>query len=118
MIRNWLLLGIAIAVEMIGFYALESSDGLTRTIPTITTFVAFSLTYWALARIMKLLPLGVVYALWSGCTIVLTAVMDLVVFGQQLALAQILGIVCIVSGVVWVNLSLSEDAEKPSDSVR
>jgi small multidrug resistance pump len=119
LIRNWLLLGLAIAAEMFGFYALEISDGLTQTIPAVTVFVAFSLTYWLLARIMKRLPLGVVYALWSGCTIVLTALMDLVLFGQQLALAQVLGIACVVFGVVWLNLSLSDnDKERSSDSVQ
>ena len=118
MIRNWLLLGLAIAVEMLGFYALEISDSLTQTTPTVTVFVAFSLTFWLLARVMKQLPLGVVYALWSGCTIVLTALMDLVIFGQQLALPQVLGIVCVVSGVVWLNLGLSgNDEERSSDSV-
>lgn len=53
------------------------------------------------------LPLGVVYALWSGCTTVLTSLMDLIVFGQQLAFGQVLGIGLIVLGTAWLHLSLS-----------
>ena len=70
-------------------------------------FATFSLTFWLLARIMRRLPLGVVYALWSGCTTVLTSVMDRVVFGQELVFAQVLGIALIVAGTVWLNLGLS-----------
>lgn len=105
--RNWLLLGLAIALEIFGFYALEVSEGLSRVVPTVMVFATFSLTFWLLARVMKRLPLGAVYALWSGGTTVLTSVMDLVVFGQQLVFGQVLGIAFIVVGTVWLNLSLS-----------
>lgn len=117
--RNWLLLGLAIVLEMFGFYALEASDGLRLVVPTALVFAAFSVTFWLLARVMRRLPLGVVYALWSGCTIVLTSLMDLVVFGQQLSFGQMLGISLVVVGVVWLNLDLSHgrDGEQSSSRV-
>lgn len=105
--RNWLLLGLAIVLEIFGFYALDISEGLSRVAPTVVVFATFSLTFWLLARVMRRLPLGVVYALWSGCTTVLTSLMDLIVFGQQLAFGQVLGIGLIVLGTAWLHLSLA-----------
>lgn len=110
--RSWLLLGLAIFLEIFGFYALEMSDGLSRAAPTVVVFAAFSLTFWLLARVMRRLPLGLVYALWSGCTTVLASLMDLVVFDQQLAFGQALGICLIIAGTVWLHLSLSGNGEE------
>lgn len=115
--RNWLLLGLAIALEIFGFYALEVSDGLSRVAPTVVVLVAFSLTFWLLARVMRRLPLGLVYALWSGCTTVLTSLMDLIVFGQHLAFGQVLGIGLIVIGTVWLHLGLTCKEESPPSPV-
>lgn len=112
--RNWLLLGLAIVLEIFGFYALEGSDGLSRMVPAVVVFVTFSLTFWLLARIMRRLPLGMVYALWSGCTTVLTSLMGLIVFGQQLAFGQVLGIGLIVLGTARLHLSLSGNDEERS----
>lgn len=119
MSRNWLLLGFAIVLEMFGFYALEASDGLRRAVPTALVFATFSVTFWLLARVMRRLPLGAVYALWSGCTIVLTSLMDVVVFGRQPSFGQMLGVGLVVVGVVWLNLALSygREGEKSSNRV-
>lgn len=114
MIRSWLLLGLAIVLEVFGFYALNVPESLSRATPTVLVFATFSLTFWLLARVMRRLPLGVVYALWSGCTTVLTSLMDLVVFGQQLAFGQVLGISLIVMGAVWLHLGLSSNDEESS----
>lgn len=117
MIRNWLLLGFAKVLEVFGFHALDVSDGLRREIPALLVFAAFSLTFRLLARVMRLLPLGVVYALWSGCTTVLTASMDLLVFGQRLAFRQVLGIGLIIAGTVWFHLSLVRKEESPPSPI-
>ncbi len=107
MTRDWLLLGLAIAFEIVGFYALNISDGFSRVAPTLTVFAAFFMVYWLLARIMRRLPLGIVYALWSGCTVALTSLMDLMIFGEQPAVGQTLGLGLIIAGVAWLNLSAS-----------
>lgn len=107
MTRAWSLLGFAAAVELVGFYALNISVGLSRVVPTLAMFAAFFIVYWLLARVMKRLPLGVAYALWSGSAVTLTSLMDLTMFGERLAPGQALGIGFIITGIVWLNLGAS-----------
>ena len=50
------------------------------------------------------MPVGVVYAIWSGVGIVLISLVGWVVFRQHLDMAAILGIGLIVAGVAIINL--------------
>lgn len=116
MTRNWLLLGLAVVLEVFGFYALSVSDGLTRLVPAMLVAATFSLTFWLLARVMKRLPLGIVYALWSGCTTVLASLLDLAVFGQRLEVVQVLGIGLIIAGTTWLHLELSGSSGRDTEA--
>lgn len=57
-----------------------------------------------LAQALKVVPLGIAYAMWGGLGIVLTAIIGVVVFRQSLDLPALAGIGLIVSGVVVLNL--------------
>lgn len=50
------------------------------------------------------MPVGIVYAIWSGAGIVLVAAIGYFAYGQKLDLAGIIGIGLILSGVLVVNL--------------
>lgn len=50
------------------------------------------------------MPVGIVYAIWSGAGIVLVAAIGYFAYGQKLDLAGIIGISLILSGVLVVNL--------------
>jgi small multidrug resistance pump len=53
---------------------------------------------------LKVMPVGIVYALWSGAGIVLTAIVAWIVFKQRLDAAAIGGMALIVSGVIVINV--------------
>ena len=53
---------------------------------------------------LRELPLGVVYAVWSGLGIVLVAIIGVFVYKEMPDLASILGMGLIISGVVVIHL--------------
>ena len=60
--------------------------------------------FWLLSVVMKTIPTGIAYAIWSGIGIVLISLIGLFVFKQKLDLAAILGIGLICAGVLVINL--------------
>ena len=52
----------------------------------------------------RTLPVGLVYAIWSGTGIVLTAVIAYFAFGQKPDLAGFIGMAMIIAGVLVINL--------------
>ena len=65
--------------------------------------------FYLLSIVMRSIPIGISYAIWSGVGIVLVALVGRVVFKQHLDLPAIIGICMILGGVVVINL-FSESA--------
>jgi small multidrug resistance pump len=102
--NNWLLLAIAIVAEVIGTSALKLSDGFTRAAPSAVVIVSYALSFYLLALTLRSLPVGIVYAVWSGAGIVLIALIGAVFFRQTLDPPALLGIGLILAGVLVINL--------------
>lgn len=105
----WLTLGVAIALEVIGTTLLQASAQFTRPGPVLGMLACYGLSFYLLSLALRVLPLGVAYALWSGFGILLVTLIGIVVFRQRLDAAAIVGIGLIVAGVVVINL-LSKSA--------
>lgn len=101
---GYLYLAIAIIAEVIGTSALKASEGFSKLIPSAIVVVAFAVAFYFLSLVLKSIPMGVAYAIWSGLGIVLISVVGLVLFSQKLDLAAIIGILLIISGVVVMNV--------------
>ena len=98
------LLAVAIISEVIGSTFLVKSEGFSKLFPSIMVVILFSLAFYLLSQVIKIIPLGIAYAIWAGVGIVLTAMVGYVLFKQTLDAPAIVGIVLIVSGVVVINL--------------
>jgi len=97
-------LGIAIALEVVGTSLLQRSEQFTKAMPTIGMALCYLASFYLLSVSLKVLPLGVAYAIWSACGVALVAVIGLVLFGQRLDLPAVLGLALIVAGVVVINV--------------
>ncbi|MBF0282684.1 MAG: QacE family quaternary ammonium compound efflux SMR transporter, partial [Zetaproteobacteria bacterium] len=60
--------------------------------------------FYCLSVVLKTLPVGVAYAIWSGLGIVLVTIVAAVVFKQVPDWAALLGMLFIVLGVVIIQL--------------
>lgn len=100
----WLFLLIAIAGEVVATSALKASDGFTRLGPGVIVVLGYGVAFYFLALVLRSLPLGVTYAIWSGVGVALVTVIGWIVFGQRLDLPAIVGIGLITAGVLVLNL--------------
>jgi small multidrug resistance pump len=100
---TYALLALAIAFEVAGTSLLKTTEGFTRPIPTLAVALCYGGAIWLLAVTVKVLPVGIVYALWSGMGIVLIASIGWAVFGQRLDGWAILGLGLILAGVLVIN---------------
>ena len=83
---------------------MAKSDGFTRLLPSVISFVGYGLAFYLLAQVTRTVPIGIVYAIWSGAGIVLVAATSWLIFGDRLDLPATIGIAMIVSGVLIINL--------------
>ncbi|MGH1354926.1 MAG: SMR family transporter [Thalassovita sp.] len=102
--QTYLILFMAIAAETIGTTALQASQQFTRLWPSVLVVIAYALSFWLLSLTLKTMPVGIVYAIWSGLGIVLIALIGLTVFGQKLDLPAILGMGLILTGILVIHL--------------
>ena len=100
----YLILFLAIAAETIGTTALQASQQFTRLWPSVLVVIAYVVSFWLLSLTLKTMPVGIVYAIWSGLGIVLIALIGLTVFGQRLDLPAILGMGLILTGILVIHL--------------
>ncbi|MBU71119.1 MULTISPECIES: DMT family transporter [Spongiibacter] len=99
----WAYLGLAIAAEVVATSALKASEGFSRFWPSALVVLGYGLSFYLLSLTLKSIPLGVVYAVWSGLGIVLIALVAYLMYGQRLDLPALLGIALILSGVVIIH---------------
>ncbi|WP_313295977.1 SMR family transporter [Diaphorobacter sp.] len=98
------LLGGAIVAEVIATTALKSSDGFTHLLPSVLSVLGYCISFYLLSLVMRSIPTGVVYAIWSGVGIVLISLVAWLLQGQKLDLAAIAGMAMIVGGVIVIQL--------------
>jgi small multidrug resistance pump len=101
---NHIALVTAIAFEVLATSALKETQGFTRLTPSLVTIAGYALAFYFLAIPLKTVPVGVVYAIWSGAGIVLITLIGWFRFRQVLDLPALLGIALILAGVLVINL--------------
>ena len=99
-----LYLFLAIIAEVIGTSALKPSEGFTKLVPSGIVVVGYGIAFYLLSLVLKSLPVGIVYAIWSGVGIVLITIVGVFAFKQTLDTPAIIGMSLIVAGVVVINL--------------
>ena len=100
----YIYLSAAIVLEVIATSAMAKSDGYTRLWPSVISLIGYGLAFYLLSLVTRTVPVGIVYAVWSGAGIVLVAAAGWLLFGQKLDLPAIIGLAMIVAGVLIINL--------------
>lgn len=105
--RRWvayLFLAVAIVAGVTGTSALSVSAGLTRPGPVVVVGLAYLVCFLAMTRALRAIPIGLVYAIWSGVGIALVTLIGWRLFGQSLEAGEIAGIALILAGVVVIHV--------------
>ena len=103
--HGWpIYLAIAIVMEVIATSSMKALDGFNKPLPLILVVVGYSVSLFLLSLVVKTVPVGVAYAVWSGLGIVLITLVAFVLYGQKIDLAGLIGMGLIVAGVVVLNV--------------
>src|SRR5690554_7538790 len=100
----YVYLAFAILFETIGTTFLQASQQFSRLVPTVFVILFYAASFYLLSLVLKVMPVGVAYAVWSGLGIVFITAIGWLVFRQTLDLPAVIGIALIIAGVLVVNL--------------
>lgn len=101
---TYIYLFIAIVAEVIATSSLKASASFSRLWPSVLTVAGYAVAFYFLTLVLRTMPTGVAYAIWSGVGIVLISIVGWVAFDQRLDMPAILGLALIIAGVLIVNL--------------
>lgn len=100
----WVLLGLAIACEVIATLSLRASEGFTKPVFAVLVVLGYGAAFWIMAQVTRQLPISVIYAVWSGAGTALVTLLGAALFRESLTMARLAGIGLIVGGVVVLNV--------------
>ncbi|EIV2085252.1 SMR family transporter [Klebsiella aerogenes] len=102
--NTWIILIVAIAAETFATTMVRASEGFTRLLPSLGVVAGYAVSFYGLSQVVKVMNLGIAYAIWAGLGIFLVSIFSWLLFGQKLDLPAIAGMGLILSGVVVIQL--------------
>lgn len=106
----WLFLIAAIALEVAGTYLLKLSNGFEKWHWGMLSIVCYSACFWVFAPALKVIPVGVAYAIWAGVGIVAAAIIGLAFFQERLGALQVMFILLVLIGAIGLRLTTTTTA--------
>ena len=101
----YVMLAMSIALELIATSSLRASEGFTRLVPSVVVVVGYCCAFYLMGHVLKTLPLGFTYAIWSGVGTASAALIGWLYFRDAFQWGALVGIALIIAGVVVLNLS-------------
>lgn len=101
----WGLLGLAILLEVAATSVLKLSNGFEKPMLGALSIALYSACFWAFAPVLKVIPLGIAYAVWAGIGIAAVAAIGALFFGQRLELTHYVFIAMIGVGAIGLRLT-------------
>jgi len=102
--KTALIFFFAVLSEVTATTSLKFSEGFTKLIPSVIVVVGYGLSFYLLSLSLKVMPIGVAYALWSGIGITLTVIAGKILWNESLDWARVVGIILIILGILVINL--------------
>jgi small multidrug resistance pump len=105
MVGPFLILGVAIVIEVMATALLPKAEGFTNPGWAAAVLAGYGLSIWMLTVVVKQVPVSVAYAVWAGAGTALVAVVGLLFLGEHLNWAKAVSLGMIIAGVVGLNLA-------------
>ena len=101
--QAYILLMVSILLEITATGSLKATEGFTRWIPSLISVITISGCMFLMSHVMKILPVGITYATWSGVGIVALTLVGVFKYKEIPNIPTTIGLFLIVIGVVIVN---------------
>lgn len=102
--KTALIFFFAVLSEVIATTSLKFSEGFTKFLPSIIVVLGYGLSFYLLSISLKVMPIGITYALWSGIGIILTVIAGKMIWQEALDGPRLTGIGLILLGILIINL--------------
>ena len=102
--RAYVYLAIAILAEVIATSSLKATAEFTKPWPSLLVIAGYGIAFYCLTLSLRVIPVGIAYAIWSGLGIVLVATAGYLLYQQKLDAPAILGMAMILGGCLVINL--------------
>ena len=103
-VTTYLCLAGSILTEVIATIALAASQSFSKPLASVISIICFAAAFWLLSFPLRTMPTGIVYAVWSGLSMVLVTAVAWVWTKQVLDLPALFGMALIAAGVVVINV--------------
>lgn len=104
---QWLKVVLAGICEILWVVGLTHS---TNWIMWTITFILIGLSFYLVISTSKHLPVGTVYAVFTGIGAAGTVIVDMIFFGASTNILKIILIVALIGGIIGLKLSTEEEA--------
>lgn len=101
---HWLLLLLAIGSEIVATSLLKETQGFTRLLPSLLCIGGYALAFYLLSVVVRCVPVGIAYVLWSGIGVVIASLVGWFFFHQKLDAPAMIGLGLIIAGVAVMHL--------------
>jgi len=101
---TYLYLAMAILAEVAATSALKASEQFTKIVPSTIVLIGYGLSFYLLTLVLKTIPVGITYAVWSGIGIILIAIIGAAFYDQIPDIPAMVGMGLIISGVIVIHL--------------
>ena len=101
--QAWMLLCVAIALEVAGTTCMKLSHGFANLAPSVAMFAFYGLAFACNTFATKTLDLSITYAVWSGVGTIATACIGIFYFKEAATALKLVSISFIVMGVFGLH---------------
>ncbi len=101
---TYIYLAIAIIAEVTATSTLKLSEEFTKPIPSLVVIIAFGVSLYFMTLTLRTLPVGIMYAFWSGFGIILVTLIGMLIYKQIPDFPAIIGMFLIIVGVSTISL--------------
>jgi len=101
---NWILLIFAGLFEVGFTTCLKLSDGFSRWLPSVGFMVFAILSFGLLNKVIKVIPLGTAYTVWTGIGAVGTVLVGIIFFKESVDFWRVFFILLLVGSVVGLKM--------------
>ncbi|WP_072279197.1 SMR family transporter [Cedecea neteri] len=102
--KIYIILAVSITAETLATTMMKASHGFTRLIPSVVVVLGYSISFYGLSQVVKVMNIGIAYAIWAGLGIFLVSVMSFLIYKQRLDIPALIGLACIAAGIIIIQL--------------
>lgn len=99
-----LLVG-SVSLDLLACYCVKRSKGFKKFAWGFAGLLSIVAAFVLLSFVIRDIPLGIAYSVWGGLGVLGTVIIDRMLFNSRLGTQGIIGVVCIVVGIVAMQLS-------------